>query len=74
MDARGKNKWTKCFEVKNVILPIGYHLGFSAQTGQLADNHDVLMLKTYEVDLLPGQAFNQEVGSTQLLFIAGCFQ
>eukprot|EP00116_Pleurobrachia_bachei_P006633 sb/3466895/ len=60
MDARGKNKWTKCFEVKNVILPIGYHLGFSAQTGQLADNHDILMLKTYEVDLLPGQIYNQE--------------
>jgi len=59
-DVRGKNKWTKCFEETNVILPIGYHLGLSASTGQLADNHDVTMLKTYEVDLVEGQFFNQE--------------
>ena len=61
MDARGKNKWTKCFEVSNVILPTGYHLGFSAATGQLADNHDIIMLKTYEVDLVDGQEYNREV-------------
>ena len=60
-DVRGKNKWTKCFEEKNVVLPIGYHLGLSSSTGQLADNHDVVMLKTYEVDLVEGQVFNQEV-------------
>jgi len=58
LDVRGKNKWTKCFEVKNVILPVGYHLGLSASTGQLADNHDVVMLKTYEVDLVEGQTFD----------------
>ena len=61
LDARGKNKWTKCFEVENVILPVGYHLGLSASTGELADNHDVVMLKTYEVELMPGQTFNQQV-------------
>ncbi|KAL5263422.1 hypothetical protein ACHWQZ_G008706 [Mnemiopsis leidyi] len=57
-DVRGKSKWTKCFEVKNVVLPVGYHLGLSASTGDLADNHDVKMLKLYEVDLVEGQTYN----------------
>ena len=60
---RGKSKWTKCFEVKNVVLPVGYHLGLSASTGDLADNHDVKMLKLYEVDLVEGQTYNVDVSN-----------
>ena len=44
-----------------MVLPVGYHLGLSASTGDLADNHDVKMLKLYEVDLVEGQTFNVEV-------------
>ena len=45
------------------MLPVGYHLGLSASTGDLADNHDVKMLKLYEVDLVPGQTFNVDVSN-----------
>lgn len=40
---------------------MGYHLGLSSSTGQLADNHDIIMLKTYEVDLVEGQTFDAVV-------------
>lgn len=32
-------------------LPTGYHLGVSATTGDLSDNHDILSIKFYELDL-----------------------
>ncbi|XP_053621298.1 protein ERGIC-53 [Plodia interpunctella] len=35
-----------CFRAENVVLPRGGHLGLSAATGGLADDHDVLHLLT----------------------------
>ncbi|RVD85654.1 uncharacterized protein DFL_003967 [Arthrobotrys flagrans] len=34
--------WTECFNVKNVTLPTVGYLGFTAQTGELSDNHDII--------------------------------
>ena len=40
--------------VDNIRLPTGYFLGFTAATGELADNHDIISVRVFDVD--------QEVG------------
>lgn len=37
-------EWTSCFEVPKITLPKGYYFGFSAATGDLADDHDVMKI------------------------------
>lgn len=56
MDIDGKNGWKECFEVNGIKLPLGYYFGASAATGELADNHDVISMKMYELDAEEGQA------------------
>ncbi|OWR42588.1 vesicular mannose-binding lectin protein [Danaus plexippus plexippus] len=55
MDLEGKNAWKECFTVENVLLPTGYFFGASATTGDLSDNHDIIAIKMYELDLLDTQ-------------------
>ncbi|KAJ8316938.1 hypothetical protein KUTeg_004842, partial [Tegillarca granosa] len=50
LDVDGKNGWTECFVVKGVKLPTGYFFGASAATGELADNHDIISMKLYELE------------------------
>ncbi|ESO82839.1 hypothetical protein LOTGIDRAFT_203299 [Lottia gigantea] len=50
MDIDNKNEWKECFTVKGVLLPVGYYFGVSAATGELADNHDIISVKFYELD------------------------
>lgn len=45
-DFESTGVWKECFSVKDVILPTGYHIGVSAATGDLSDNHDVISIKT----------------------------
>eukprot|EP01006_Ploeotia_vitrea_P029875 TRINITY_DN62325_c0_g1_i1.p1 TRINITY_DN62325_c0_g1~~TRINITY_DN62325_c0_g1_i1.p1 ORF type:complete len:422 (+),score=31.84 TRINITY_DN62325_c0_g1_i1:119-1384(+) len=51
IDARNTGDFTDCHSIDNLELPEGWHerarIGLSATTGALADNHDVLSLKTY---------------------------
>ena len=51
IDIEGKNNWKPCFTVKGVRLPIGYYFGASAATGELADNHDIISMKLYQLDV-----------------------
>lgn len=41
-----EDEWTRCFEVPNVKLPSVTYLGFSAETGELSDNHDIISVET----------------------------
>lgn len=41
-DSDGGLIWTSCFAVGNVTLPETGYLGFSAHTGQVHDNHDII--------------------------------
>jgi len=41
-----EDEWTRCFEVPNVKLPSVTYLGFSAETGELSDNHDIIKVDT----------------------------
>jgi len=49
-DIDNQNVWKECFVVNNVKLPTNYFFGFSAATGDLADNHDIISVKVYQLD------------------------
>ena len=49
-DLDNKRAWTPCFTIPNVKLPTGYYFGVSATTGDLSDAHDIIGIKTYELD------------------------
>ncbi|XP_071441797.1 vesicular integral-membrane protein VIP36 isoform X1 [Hetaerina americana] len=55
-DIENKAAWKECLKVGGVRLPTGYYFGLSAATGDLSDNHDILSVKLYELDLPAGQA------------------
>ncbi|KAJ1997904.1 hypothetical protein GGI04_005226 [Coemansia thaxteri] len=39
------DKWINCFTISNVTLPAGSYLGFTALTGDISDNHDLLAVR-----------------------------
>jgi len=41
VDHNDSGTWKSCANIENVDLPLGYFFGFTAATGQLADNHDL---------------------------------
>ncbi|CAG5120536.1 unnamed protein product [Candidula unifasciata] len=49
-DIDNKSGWKECFSVTGIKLPVGYYFGVSAATGELADNHDVISIKMYDLD------------------------
>ena len=49
-DIEGKNVWKECFSTSDVRLPTNYYFGFSAATGELSDNHDIISVHTYQLD------------------------
>ncbi|KAK2961415.1 putative ERGIC-53 like protein [Blattamonas nauphoetae] len=44
-----RTQYTTCFVVDNIDLPTGYYFGFSAATGGLTDNHDVISFRQGQV-------------------------
>lgn len=53
IDAQNTGKWVDCVEIKDLNLTKkpewlgGAHVGITASTGQLADNHDVISFEAY---------------------------
>ncbi|BEJ03624.1 hypothetical protein CcaverHIS641_0107990 [Cutaneotrichosporon cavernicola] len=47
------DKWDLCFDVSNVELPTSPYIGFSAITGDVADNHDIVGVSVYSATLYP---------------------
>lgn len=43
--------WTSCFTLKNISLPEVPFLGFSALTGDVSDDHDIIGVTTYSAIL-----------------------
>ncbi|KAI9679616.1 MAG: hypothetical protein M1829_001578 [Trizodia sp. TS-e1964] len=43
---KDEDTWDFCFEVPNVVIPPVTYLGFSAETGELSDNHDIISVNT----------------------------
>ena len=50
-DIEGRNEWKDCFSVQGIQLPTGYFFGASAATGELSDNHDLISVKTFELEV-----------------------
>ncbi|CAF0723714.1 unnamed protein product [Adineta ricciae] len=48
-DVDGKNIWVVCFSIDNIHLPTNYYFGFTAATGQLSDNHDIISVRTFQL-------------------------
>jgi len=53
-DLNNKRAWANCMTIDGVKLPTGYYFGVSATTGDLSDNHDIISVKTYELDTALG--------------------
>jgi mannose-binding lectin 2 len=43
---KSEDEWTQCFEIPNYKVPPVAYLGFSAETGELSDNHDIISVKS----------------------------
>ncbi|KAI8801295.1 vesicular integral-membrane protein VIP36 precursor [Cladochytrium replicatum] len=49
LNVRGNDDWEDCFLVRNVSLPAQGYLGFTAMTGDVHDNHDILRLSVNSI-------------------------
>ncbi|OSC97331.1 legume-like lectin [Trametes coccinea BRFM310] len=45
------DEWTDCFTVYGLTLPLAPYVGFSAMTGDVTDNHDIISVTTYSAIL-----------------------
>lgn len=50
-DIENRAAWKECFQVKGVQLPTGYYIGATATTGDLSDNHDIISIRLFELDM-----------------------
>ncbi|MCJ1389363.1 hypothetical protein MMC18_002219 [Xylographa bjoerkii] len=46
---KSEDEWTLCFETGAVAIPSVAYLGFSAETGELSDNFDIISVETKNV-------------------------
>jgi mannose-binding lectin 2 len=43
---KAEDEWTECFDIPDFKVPPVAYLGFSAETGELSDNFDIISVKT----------------------------
>lgn len=61
---REENEWTTCFDISQPpAIPNIAYLGFSAETGELSDNHDIISVTTKNLYSAPGSAPNSSPGN-----------
>lgn len=46
---KSTDEWTQCFEIPNFKVPPVAYLGFSAETGELTDNHDIVTVRSHNL-------------------------
>ncbi|OBZ69761.1 hypothetical protein A0H81_10231 [Grifola frondosa] len=54
--------WTDCFTVHGITLPLAPYVGFSAMTGDVSDNHDIISVTTYSAVLSSPDAQRDKLG------------
>ncbi|KAJ1773955.1 hypothetical protein IW140_003197 [Coemansia sp. RSA 1813] len=59
-----KDQWMNCFTITNVTLPDGSYLGFTALTGDISDNHDIISVRaeTLRAEALENYNFSPDMG------------
>lgn len=48
---KSQDEWTDCFEIGAIKLPSVSYLGFSAETGELTDNHDIIQVTSHNMHI-----------------------
>jgi mannose-binding lectin 2 len=48
---KSSDEWTDCFEIGAIKLPNVAYLGFSAETGELTDNHDIIQVSSHNMHM-----------------------
>ena len=46
LNYKAEGEWTVCFETGTVTIPAVAYLGFSAETGELSDDFDIISVQT----------------------------
>ncbi|TPX32761.1 hypothetical protein SeMB42_g07581 [Synchytrium endobioticum] len=49
LNVQGLNVWETCFVANNITLPTTAYMGFSAWTGDVSDNHDILRVASSSI-------------------------
>lgn len=67
VDLQYKNvdEWTECFETEQIKLPQTAYLGFSAETGELSDNHDIINVAAHNLHIRQSTGGREKVGKAQ---------
>ncbi|KAK9373388.1 concanavalin A-like lectin/glucanase domain-containing protein [Lipomyces chichibuensis] len=63
LEYKEPNKWTPCFKVAAPPLPSVAYLGFSAETGELSEHHDLISVDVSTLFLPSGQERTTGMGS-----------
>lgn len=71
-DIANKLGWKQCFQVNEVKLPTGYYIGISSTTGDLSDNHDILSIRFYELDLPDDVSTDEKITKVVLSVVVLC--
>ena len=71
IDPRNKGEWIQCVSLRNILpslseWPTRAHVGITASTGELSDNHDVISLNTYSDERL--LEAHEAINSNKTLF------
>lgn len=54
---KSENDWMLCFDIESPpAIPNIAYLGFSAETGQLSDNHDIISVRAKNMYISPGSS------------------
>jgi len=48
---QGPGKWTPCATARGVQMKQGYYFGLTAETGDVADNHDLISFTTRDLSM-----------------------
>ncbi|PUU72281.1 legume-like lectin family-domain-containing protein [Tuber borchii] len=62
---KSEDQWILCFNVPNVTLPQITYLGFTAETGELSDNHDIITVSSknlYQINVGSGSSGGKRPG------------
>lgn len=60
---KNEDEWVNCFDIDGPPqIPNIAYLGFSAETGELSDNHDIVAVRAYNLYASPGAADRSNTG------------